>query len=386
MRRGKLVLKEFTAEPVFCLVLVLIGIFVFSCFTGICNIAMGIDRTLYDFSVRSGLSNLTIMGKWEDLHRYTDEAGHKVYRVICYVGMDDLGADSDYVDKKTGEHRYLSGNVERSFKGGNYELEKMNSCIIQGDPYEYSDNETYSIWLSDICADHLSASVGDTLTVDTGENSNEVTVKGIYHSDDVDDGSDLELCDFYLSAVFLPDYIRFNDLEIVIPELNQKAMSDLREDYFNNGFQAMYPETPGSTLIVKMGIYLVSLFSCIIVISIMVSMTKLYCNKRKGFYSILRLWGLNRFSTLMIIFLFLQILYTISFILALPLAPFVYSGVISSIKDLVGSIDIDIKISDIRHLISYLIFTVCNLIAVVISSGYVRDEDISDSIKMGVEG
>jgi len=128
------------------------------------------------------------------------------------------------------------------------------------------------------------------------------------------------------------------------------------------------------------------LFSCIIVISIMVSMTKLYCNKRKGFYSILRLWGLNRFSTLMIIFLFLQILYTISFILALPLAPFVYSGVISSIKDLVGSIDIDIKIADIRHLISYLIFTVCNLIAVVISSGYVRDEDISDSIKMGVEG
>lgn len=386
LRRLRLVLKEITVEPVFCLVLVLIGIFVFSCFIGISNIALGIDKKLYDYSLKTGIATVLVQGRSEDIYSYTDEAGYPVYKVGCPVGFDSLGFYSDHVDEKTGEHRILSGHIERLFKGGTYSLARMNSNIVSGTPYEYEDNSSYCIWLSDISADHIAAKVGDIIKVDTGDGKKDAVVKGIYASDKDYSGPELYLKDFYLSAAFLPSFDKFFSLDIIISDLNLLERNRIADDYFENGFQALPSNDFISVLMIELGIYLVAIFSCIIVVSLMTSMTKLYVSKRKGYYSIIRLWGMSKPWTLLMIFLFLQILYSLSFLMALFGAPYVFADLTSDIGVFLGDSSIMIKVFDMKNVIAYLIFTLCNAFAVLVNSGFVRTDDISDNIRMGVEG
>lgn len=386
LRRVRLVLKEFTVEPVFCLVLVFIGIFVFSSFIGISNIALGIDRMLYSYSLKTGIATLRVNGDRDELYSYTDEAGYPVFRVGCPVSFEVLGSDPDHVDEKTGEHRSLSGCAERMFKGGTNALVSMNNNIISGTPYVYDDNDSYCIWLSDTGAEHIGAKVGDTIKVETEKGKIDTLVKGIYLQDENLSGTPLYIRDFYLSAAFLPYFDMFEELDIIVPGLNLADRNRIVDDYFNHGFRSAVSDDYNSILIIELGVYLVALFSCIIVVSLMTSMTKLYVNKRKGFYSIIRLWGMDRRWTLFILFLFLQILYSVSFLLALPVAPFVFSSVTRAIGDFIGDHSIGVRIFDWKNIISYLVFTLCNVLAVLVNSGFVRTDDISDNIRMGVEG
>ena len=387
MRRVRIVLNEFLIEPLFCAVLVLICVFIFSCFIGINNISLGINQKLYDYSLKTGVATVLARGDWNKLYEYTDNAGFGVYRVWCYVGFDALGADPVYFDKKQENHRYLSGTATWMFKGGTYELSKMNSCITTGNPYDYSDNDAYYIWLSKTSADYIDAKVGDNISVNTSSGKIDAKVKGIYTTNNEANNSDLVLSDFYLSAKFLPEFILFQDLEVIIPELNMNSQSQICQAYYENGFQTTESDTFKSVLNIKLGIYLVAIFAGIIVIGLMVSMTKLYVNKRKGFYSIVRLWGLNTPSVLLCIFLFLQILYTLSFLLALLVTPFVFNGVTTALAEMMGNdIAVNINIWDFKHLISYVIFTICNGIAVLINSKTIIKADISDNLRMGAEG
>ena len=386
LRRIRLILKEFTVEPVFCLVLVFIGIFVFSSFIGISNIALGIDKMLYAYSLKTGIATLRVNGDRDELYSYTDEAGYSVFRVGCPVSFEVLGSDPDHVDEKTGEHRTLSGCAERMFKGGTKALVGMNNNIISGTPYGYDDNDSYCIWLSDTGAEHIGAKVGDTIKVETEKGKIDTVVKGIYLQDEDLSGTPLYIRDFYLSAAFLPYFDMFEELEIIVPGLNLADRNHLADDYFNHGFRSAVSDDYKSILIIELGVYLVALFSCIIVVSLMTSMTKLYVNKRKGFYSIIRLWGMDRRWTLFIVFFFLQVLYSVSFLLALPVTPYIFAGVTRDIGEFVGDHSIGVRIFDWKNIISYLVFTLCNVLAVLVNSGFVRTDDISDNIRMGVEG
>ncbi len=387
LRRVRIVLNEFLIEPFFSAVLVLICIFIFSCFIGINNISLGINKKLYDYSVKTGVATVIAHGDWDKLHTYTDDAGYGVYRVWCYVEFETLGFDSDYIDKNQSYHRTLSGNATRMFRGGTYELSKMNSCITTGNPYEYSDNEGYFIWLSEISAEYINAKVGEIISVNTPSGKKDAKIKGIYKTNNEANDSDLVLSDFYLSARFLPDFILFQDLEIIIPELNMNSQSQICKAYYENGFQTTQSDTFKSVLNIKLGIYLVAIFAGLILISLMYSMTKLYIIKRKGFYSIVRLWGLNSFSVLLCVFLFLQILYTVSFALAIPITPFVYDGVTNAVTNMIGNdVAVNVEVLDPKHFISYIIFTLCNGLAVLVNSKTVLEEDISDNLRMGAEG
>ena len=387
LRKVRIVLKEYSIELFFCAVLVLICIFIFSCFIGINNISLGINKKLYDYSLKTGVATVIAHGDWYKLHTYTDDAGYGVYRVWCYVGFEALGFDPYYSGENQEENRKLSGSATRMFKGGTYELSKMNSCITTGKPYEYSDNEAYCIWLSETSSKYINAKVGDNITVITPSGETRAAVMGIYATNNEDGSSDLELSDFYLSAQFLPEFIMFQDLEIIIPELNMNSETQICKAYYENGFQTTRSDSFKSVLNIKLGIYLVAIFAGLILIGLMYSMTKLYINKRKGFYSIVRLWGLSTPSVLLCVFLFLQILYTISFALALPLTPFVFNGVTDAVANMIGNdVAVNIEILDPKHLVSYGIFTFCNCLAVLINSKTIIEEDISDNLRMGVEG
>ena len=386
LRRIKIVYNELFVEPFFCSVLILICIFTFACFIGFNNIAFGIDDKLYVYSDNNGQAIIMVSGDQESLYKFIDERKYTVYKIGCYVDFSSLGYNPDYIDKETGKHRYLSGTVERVFLGGTRTVQQMNRNIICGNSYDYSDNESYYIWLSELSANYINAKIGDTISIDTGIGRINAKVKGIYLSDSNDIDSDIPISDFYLSAAFLEYYNLFDNLEVIVPELTLNKQNEMISDFRNNGFRSTTSSTFETLLHIKMGFYLIAIFSCFITAGIMISMTKLYISRRKSFYSILRLIGINKASVMFMIFSLLQMLYSSSFALSLAFIPFIYSRLINSIELLLGTGATNSMILNSKIFICYLIVTICNAFAVLISSKDIVTNDISNSIKMGVEG
>lgn len=386
LRKIRIVLNEVFIEPIFSIVLVFICLFIFACFIGVNNIAFAIDNKLCAYSEKNGVATLLVSGESGKLYKFIDEQGYTVYRVGHFVNYATLGFDPDYVDKESGDHRYLSGSVERVFLGGTSILDQMNKRIICGTAYDYSDNENYCIWLSELSATYIGVQIGDEIVVNIGNEKTNALVKGIYQSDPFDNSSNCLLSDFYLSAVFLPNDIKYDNLEVIIPELNLKKQSTMQVEFNNNGFQTKTNSSFESLLRIKLGFYLVAILSCIISVSIMVSMTKIYINKRKSFYSTMRLLGLDNLTVILMSFLFFQILYTVSFILSLPVIPIVFSRVIGSMEELLGNGAANGILLNLNVLFSYLIISICNVFSVLVCSKNLRQDDISICIKMGVEG
>ncbi len=385
LSRIRLVFSEFKIEQLFCSVLVLISLPVFMCFIGIFDIASGIDSRLYDFSVKTGVATVSVMGN--DLFDFIDESDYEAYRVNCYVDYSVLGVDSYYFDNNSGNNTYLYGSAQYLFKSGNYELSRMNENIITGDKYELSDNNSYCIWLSELSSEYIGAKCGDTVSICTEDTTIEAVVKGIYGTNNKSSDTDIKLSDFYLSAAFFPYFFVIdNQLEIIIPSLNLRSQNEMTEYFFNNGYQVIPSDSFSSLLTIKLAIYLICMFSGIIVFSLMLSMTKLYCNRRKSFYSISRLLGLSKKQVTFNIFVYLQILYSISFIIALPFTPLLFDRVAELIAKLLGDYSFTIKLADYSNIIAYLLFTIINSLAVIINSKAIRKDDIADNIKMGAEG
>lgn len=386
LRRIKIVYNELLVEPLFCSVLILICIFTFACFIGFSNLAFGINDKLCTYSDTNGLAIIMVSGDHESLYHFIDEKEYSVYRIGCPVDFSSLGFNSDYIDKESGKHRYLSGTAERAFVGGTRTIQQMNRNIIYGTTYDYSDNEGYYVWLSELSANYINAQIGDTISVDTGIKRISATVKGIYLSDKIDADPEIPISDFYLSAAFLKDFYLFDYVEVIVPDLTLKKQNEMISDFINNGFHSSSSSTFETLLHIKMGFYLIAVFACFITVSIMISMTKLYLNRRKSFYSIIRLIGINKVSAMFLIFTLLQFLYSISFAISLVLIPFVYSRLSNSIESLVGSGATNNMILNSRLILCYLVITIFNAFAVIVCSKDIMTNDLSNNIKMGVEG
>lgn len=353
------------------------------CLVGIIDIAGSIDPCLYDLSIKTGIASVNVSG--DELFDYIDQTDYVPYRVNNFVRFETLGFDSDYINAD-GDHLYLSGSAQQMFKNGTYEVLRMNEVIVSGNSFEYSDNEDYSIWLSTLSSDYINAKCGDVISVDVGDNKINAVVKGIYNKDILNSETDITLSDFYLSGAFVPYFTIDYSLDLLISELNSSTQDKMIDEFNSNGFRSERSDAFKAVLNIKMSVYLIAMFSLVIIMSLMLSMTKLYCNKRKGFFSIIRLLGFGPRHVIIFVFSFLQILYSLAFLISLFLSPMLYNRVVELIGELIGNQSLQISYGDFINCISYLIISALNFLAVLQNSKNIRTVDISSNLRFGVEG
>lgn len=251
-----------------------------------------------------------------------------------------IGIPEDTTKESEGFTVYFDGSAQKWLADGKSpKVDMLNDIMVSGKKWEEADNNRKVIWLSTETADMLGKKCGDTVTlnIENAVKTVECTVEGIYKWDPGNSN-------YYLP---LPLYIECmgDNLEPFRAIITPKSIKDYR--IVINKLNSMYLQLRSqidfidSLMFLIYALYMLCGFLCLLEVSIMVSISKLYFHKRNNYYAILKALGMKNTDIFKIVFLVMEFLLAASFIISMFIAPILSRHVINLVSELFA----DVKLS-----------------------------------------
>lgn len=272
--------------------------------------------------------------------------------------------------------RWLSD--ERSLRA-----EIIEEKLIEGRTVEAADNTRQAIWISDQAAKLLNVKCGDSIEFRaTSEVAKSVSceVAGIYRQD-------ATIFAYYVTTpLYYASLDTVKDVRITVVPQNLRNFRNVVNDLQPLCLSVYYTtDFVDSVMMLVYTLYAICAFLCLLLMSIVLSISKGYFNKRSQFFAICKAIGIKNGSLLLIVCIVMQGLLVISFFTAMLVAPLLSRYIINFMEDLFGNIDIPTNVWTplsflLFFLVSFLLWTTC-----ILSQKSYRSAHIVELIRQGNE-
>ena len=346
----------------------IIFVIVFSALISITSMSVVVPEKMNEFSRDGGWAEVDITS-FLTTDEVSDLEKMDVWIVYCmstlysvYIDQNETIMNCFFVDKK----------------GKNLGVIALTDGLLEGRVPETDDNNKQVMWIPKKSAKEYGWKVGDFITLkNLGDETMDFEVVGICRDDYIDAP--------HISAPGLVFFSSLDEYEFddkwqsitVFPE----SVTDyykVRKDIKRKGYKMIGEDTYiKSLLLIDYSLYSTVFFLLLLTGYVMVSLTRMYYNRRVRFYSVMKIMGMGRGQIYVTICGILSAVAGVAFLVALFLAPFMNRYVTDVIHELVEDIDIQPSVMSVETLALFATILVLVWLSGLVSRWTLREKNLA---------
>ena len=322
-----------------------IYVLIFTALISSFGLADKIPKTMNDYAIDEGLNVIPLFERiFLEKEEQVDSLPISAYDWYSYVSGRMIGLD--------GERVGVGAYCDRKCNNGYVKMVRNN--LTSGEQITPDCNREICMWFSEEYATELSLTEKDLNTefLLKSEDGTEVRaiIKGFYRKTD-------EYADFFVTSACLAalseDDAKWRNVCIAVDDIQQYNYVLRRLEYW--GYRPDYdvPEV-NTILLIDYAVYIAFFFMLFLVGYISIALTKMYVNRRTQFLALLQTQGLGAMRIRVMIGSIASAVATVSFATAVFLAPLLNNHFIDTIHDLIGDMELEIDVFNLKILLVYL--------------------------------
>ena len=322
-----------------------IYVLIFTALISSFGLAEKIPKTMNDYAIDYDLNVIMLnhrifYGKEEQVEKLPIS----VYEWYSYIWGEQLGLDEErhcfavYCDKKCKNSLLMS----------------IQENLTSGEGITPDCNKEKCVWISEEYAAELSLTEKDLntdflLKLEDGTEVRAI-IKGFYRK--ARDNDDLFISSACLAELPRED-AKWEAVYVGVDDIRQYNHAVRRLEYW--GYRPNIDEPEVNTiLLIDYAVYIAFFFMLFLVGYISIALTKMYVNRRTQFLALLQTQGLGAMRIRVMIGSIASAVATVSFAAAVFLAPLLNNHFIDTIHDLIGDMELEIDVFNLKILLVYL--------------------------------